>query len=254
MDNIMDFKDRVAIVTGAGSQRGIGVATCRILAYYGCNVAIADIDEEGAKENARLIEKEYGTKAIAVKVDLASEESIKAMVKTVADTFQGRIDILVNNAGISIPHTYDEISNEEWHKVLDINLSSMFFATREVLPYMKERKYGRVINVSSVSGRDGGHHGGAHYVTTKGAAVSLAKHYAKQVATENITVNCVAPGQCLTDGGGLKMEDRKPNPACPMLRRGGADEIAAGIVFLASNGASYITGVNLDINGGLYMP
>lgn len=253
MVKFMDFGGQVAIVTGAGSKRGIGVAACRQFAAYGANIAIADIDMEGATANAKEIEAEYGVKAIAVQVDLASEESIKSMVKTVADTF-GRIDILVNNAGISVPHTYDQISNDEWQKVLDINLSSMFFATREVLPYMLERKYGRVVNLSSVSGRDGGHHGGAHYVTTKGAAVSLAKHYAKQVATEGITVNCVAPGQCLTDGGGLKLEDRKPNPACPMFRRGEADEIAAGIVFLCSPGASYITGVNLDVNGGLYMP
>jgi NAD(P)-dependent dehydrogenase (short-subunit alcohol dehydrogenase family) len=249
----MNFKDKVAIVTGAGSKRGIGNATCRMLAGYGCDVVLADIDETGAVENAKSIDAEYGRKAIAVKVDLADENSIKEMVKTVMAKF-GRIDILVNNAGISIPHNYTEISLEEWNKVVSINLSSMFLCTREILPIMQKQKYGRVVNISSVSGRDGGHHGGAHYVTTKGAAVSLAKHFAKQVGADGVTVNCVSPGQCLTDGGGLKLEDRKPNPNCPMLRRGTADEIAAAIVFLASKGASYITGVNLDVNGGLYMP
>ncbi len=251
--NFMDFTGKVAIITGAGSKRGIGNATARQLAEYGCDVVIADIDEAGARKNADAIVKDFGTKAIPVAVDLASEDSIKTMIKTAMDTF-GRIDILVNNAGISIPHTYQEISVEEWNKVVAVNLSSMFISCKEVLPIMAAQKYGRVINISSVSGRDGGHHGGAHYVTTKGAAVSLSKHFAKQVAKDGVTVNCVAPGQCLTDGGGLKLEDRVPNPACPMLRRGRADEIAAGIVFLASEGASYITGVNLDINGGLYMP
>lgn len=251
--NFMDFTGKVAIVTGAGSLRGIGNATARQLAEFGASVVLADIDEEGAKVNADAIKADFGVEAIPITVDLASEDSIKNMIKQTMDKFS-RIDILVNNAGISIPHTYDQISVEEWNKVVAINLTSMFISCKEVMPIMKAQKYGRIVNISSVSGRDGGHHGGAHYVTTKGAAVSLSKHFAKQCGQDGITVNCVAPGQCLTDGGGLKLEDRVPNPACPMFRRGRADEIAAGIVFLASEGASYITGVNLDVNGGLYMP
>ena len=251
--NFMDFTGKTAIITGAGSKRGIGNATARQLAEYGCAVALADIDDHGAAENAAAIQRDFGVNARVVKVDLSDEDSIKEMIRTVKELF-GRIDILVNNAGISIKHTYDEISLDEWNKVVSVNLTSMFISCKEVLPIMIAQQYGRIINISSVSGRDGGHHGGVHYVTTKGAAVSLSKHFAKQVGTDNITVNCVSPGQCLTDGGGLKLEDRVPNPACPMLRRGRAEEIAAGIVFLASEGASYITGVNLDINGGLYMP
>jgi len=251
--DFMNFKGKAAIITGAGSKRGIGYATAKQLAEYGCSVLLADIDVVGARENAIAIVKEFGTKAVAAEVDLADENSIKSMVSQAIQEF-GRIDILVNNAGISIPHQYTDISVEEWNKVISINLSSMFIICKEVLPIMTAQKYGRVINISSVSRRDGGHHGGAHYVTTKGAAVSLSKHFAKQVGRDGVTVNCVAPGQCLTDGGGVKLEDREPNPNCPMFRRGKAEEIAAGIVFLASEGASYITGVNLDINGGLYMP
>ena len=112
----MDFEGKVAIVTGAGSARGLGIAACKQFAGYGANVVIADIDEEGAKANAKMIEETYGTKALAVKVDLCSEDSIKAMVKTTIDTF-GKVDILVNNAGVSIPHAYDEISLEEWNKI-----------------------------------------------------------------------------------------------------------------------------------------
>lgn len=250
--NYFDFHGRTAIITGSGSRRGIGVATARMLANYGAQVVLADIDIEGAKSNAQQIKEECGADAFACYVDLSSIESIRSMVTSTIDTF-GKVDILVNNAGISINHRYDEISLDEWNKVLSVNLTSMFLTTREVIPYMKKNGFGRIVNVSSVSGRDGGHYGGAHYVATKGAAVSLAKHFAKQVAEDGITVNCVSPGQCLTDGGGLKLEDRKPNPACPMKRRGTANEIAAAIVFLASNGASYITGVNLDVNGGLYM-
>jgi NAD(P)-dependent dehydrogenase (short-subunit alcohol dehydrogenase family) len=250
----MDFTGKVAIITGAGSKRGIGVATARMLAGYGCSVVLADIDGAGSAENAKSIDAEYGDgRAMAVKVDLTGEDSIRAMVKTVMDKF-GRIDILVNNAGISIPHDYKEISVDEWNKVLSINLTSQFITCREILPIMQKQKYGRVINVGSVSGRDGGHHGGAHYVTTKGAAMSLSKHFAKQVAEDGVTVNTVAPGQCLTDGGGLKLEDRRPNPNCPMLRRGEASEIAGAIVFLASGLSSYITGITIDVNGGLYMP
>lgn len=250
--NFMDFSGKVAIVTGAGSKRGIGVATCRMFAEYGCDVVLADIDEAGARENAAAIEADFKTKALAIKVDLTSEESIKDMVKQVMDQF-GHIDILVNNAGISIKRDFTEITLDEWNMVLAVNITSMFLTSREIIPIMQKQKWGRVINVSSVSGKDGGHHGGAHYVTTKGAAVSLAKHFAKEVARDNVTVNCVSPGQCMTDGGGFRLEDRKPNPNCPMFRRGRTDEIAAAIVFLASEGASYITGANLDVNGGLYM-
>lgn len=249
----MDFTGKVAIVTGAGSKRGIGIATCKMLAGYGCDVVVADVDEAGSAENAAAIEAEYGTKALAIKVDLTSEEDIKSLVKTVMDKF-GRIDILVNNAGISVPNYFTDITLAEWNKVLAVNLTSMFLTCREILPIMQKQKYGRVINLASVSGRDGGHHGGAHYVTTKGAAVSLSKHFAKQVAEDGVTVNAVAPGQCLTDGGNFKLEDRRPNPNCPMLRRGEASEIAGAIVFLASDLASYITGATVDVNGGLYMP
>ena len=246
-----DFTGKVAIVTGSGSKRGIGAATAKMLADYGSNVVLADMDLEGAVLNAKEITEKYSVKTLPVKVDLTSEESIIDMVKTVMDKF-GRIDILVNNAGISVPHHFTEISLDEWNKVLAVNITSQFLTCREILPIMQKQKYGRVINIGSVSGLDGGHHGGAHYVTTKGASSSLSRHLARAVAVDGVTVNTVAPGQCLTDGGGLILEDRKPNPNCAMLRRGEASEIAAGIVFLASEGASYITGVTLDVNGGLY--
>ncbi len=251
MKNYYDFTGKVAIITGAGSRRGLGVATAEMLAGYGCNVVLSDIDQEGNIFNANKIEEANpGVKALPVETDLTSEESIKAMIQKTMDTF-GRIDILVNNAGISIKHTIDQISLDEWNKVLAVNITSYFLTCREVLPIMQKQNYGRIVNVASVSGRDGGHHGGAHYVTTKAAAYGLTRHIAKAFGEYNITANAVAPGQMLTDGGGFKLEDRKPNPLCPLGRRGEAYEIAGAVAYLCSDVGNYLTGTIIDVNGGL---
>lgn len=253
MKDYMNFTGRVAIVTGAGSKRGIGFAAARIMAGYGATVIIADIDEAGGSENALQICTETGrdNAAYFVKVDLTSEDSIKAMTATVLEKC-GKIDILVNNAGISVPNAYTDISLAEWNKVLTINLTSAFLCCREIIPHMQAQKYGRVINVASVSGKNGGVLGGCHYTTTKGGMISMAKCIAKQVALDGVTVNCVAPGTVKTDGAGVPWEQKKPSES-PMKRRAETDEIAFAIVYLASEIASYNTGSTVDVNGGLYM-
>jgi NAD(P)-dependent dehydrogenase (short-subunit alcohol dehydrogenase family) len=251
MKNYMNFTGKVALITGAGSKRGIGVATARMLAGYGCDVVLADIDEAGASENAQQITKETGVRAVAVKVDLTQETSIKAMTERVLEDF-GKIDILVNNAGISVPNAFTDVSLEEWNHVLAINLTSAFLCCREIIPHMQKQKYGRVINISSVSGKNGGVLGGVHYTTTKGAMVSMSKCIAKQVALDGVTVNCVAPGTVKTDGAGIPWEEKKPSQSS-MQRRAETEEIAGAIVYLASEIAGYNTGSTIDVNGGLYM-
>lgn len=253
MKNYTDFTGKVALITGAGSKRGIGFAAAQIMAGYGATVIIADLDDAGAGENAKQICADTGRSdaAIAINVNLTSEDSIKEMTKTAIEKC-GKIDILVNNAGISIPTPYNEISLDEWNLVISVNLTSAFLCCREIIPHMQEQKYGRVINVASVAGKNGGVLGGAHYTTTKGGMISMAKCIAKQVAKDNVTVNCVAPGTVKTDGAGVPWEQKKPSES-PMQRRAETDEIAYAIVYLASDIAAYNTGSTIDVNGGLYM-
>lgn len=130
----------------------------------------------------------------------------------------------------------------------------IFLMCREILPIMQKQKFGRIVNTASVAARDGGHHGGAHYVTSKCATFGLTRHLAKAFAADGITINNIAPGQMLTDGGGLLIEDRKPNPLCTMGRRGEAYEFAGAACYLCSGVASYITGTSIDVNGGLVFP
>ena len=254
MKNYYDFTGKTAIVTGAGSKRGFGIATSLMFAGYGANIVVVDIDGEGAEFNAkRVMEENPGVKAIAVKAGLTSEADVKALVKTTMDTF-GRIDFLINIAGISVPHQLFEISLDEWNKVMNVNITSVFLMCREILPIMQKQKFGRIVNTASVAARDGGHHGGAHYVTSKCATFGLTRHLAKAFAADGITINNIAPGQMLTDGGGLLIEDRKPNPLCPMGRRGEAYEFAGAACYLCSDVAAYITGTSIDVNGGLVFP
>ena len=254
MKNYYDFSGKVAIVTGSGSKRGFGIATSLMFAGYGANVVLVDIDGAGAEFNAKRVEEENpGVKALAIQADLTSEKDVKALVQKTVDTF-GRIDFLINIAGISVPNKMLDISLDEWNKVMNVNLTSMFLMCREVLPVMQNQKFGRIVNTASVAARDGGHHGGAHYVASKCAAFGLSRHMAKAFAADGITVNCIAPGQMLTDGGGLKIEDRKPNPNCPMGRRGEAYEFAGAACYLCSDVAAYNTGISIDVNGGLVFP
>lgn len=248
----MDFHGRTAILTGGGSARGFGRCAALMLAERGCQMAITDLDEAGAKETARLC-RELGVKAEGYGLDVTNQEQIEKVFHEIHETF-GRIDILVNNAGITQKKTVIEMSLDEWNKIVNVDLTSVFLCCKAALPYMIEQGYGRIVNTSSVSGRNGGGvFGGAHYCAAKAGVIGFSKALGKEVATKGITVNCVAPGASNTDIGGNKYEN-KPHPTgVPMDRRGDAAETAAAIVFLASEHASFITGDTIDVNGGSYM-
>jgi 3-oxoacyl-[acyl-carrier protein] reductase len=247
----MDFEGKVAIVTGAGSQRGIGKATALCLARKGTAIVVADQNLAGARMVADEIEQ-LGGKALTVELNVTDEVSVQQMVRKTIEEF-GRIDILVNNAGITQPVKTIDTTAADWDRILAVNLRGAFLCSRAVLKTMIERKYGRIVNMSSVSGkRGGGVYGGSHYSAAKAGVLGFSKALAREVAEYGITVNCVAPGLIATDiRVGLSMEKEQAIwETIPMKRPGTAEEIAATVAFLASDDAAYITGEDIDVNGG----
>lgn len=251
---MFELTNRVAIVTGSGSKKGIGRTIALTLAKQGAAVVVADINMDGVHDTVNEITK-AGGKALGVELNVTSQLSIDAMVEEVLDAY-GRIDILVNNAGISQKVTVQDMSLEDITRVFNVNMFGLFLCTQAVLETMKKQQYGRIISLSSVSAkRGGGVFGGAHYSASKAAVLGFSKNLAREVAQDGITVNCVAPGLVNTEiWKSLPEEDAKNVIAgIPLGRPGETSEIAATIAFLASEEASYITGEEIDINGGSHM-
>ncbi|MED4071061.1 SDR family NAD(P)-dependent oxidoreductase [Priestia endophytica] len=251
---MFELKDRVAIVTGSGSKKGIGRTIALTLAKQGAAVVVADLNADGIQDTVQTIQNEGG-KALGVELNVTSKESVDAMVETVLNEY-GRIDILVNNAGISQKVTVEDMTVEDMARVFNVNMFGLFLCTQAVLEPMKKQKFGRVVSLSSVSAkRGGGVFGGAHYSASKAAVLGFSKNLAREVAVEGITVNCVAPGLVNTEiWKSLPKEDADNVIAgIPMGRPGETEEIASTIAFLASEEASYITGEEIDINGGSHM-
>lgn len=246
----MNFSGRTAIVTGGA--KGIGRGCCELLAQHGANVVIADMNLAGAQEVEKAL-KEKGCSVKAVQVNVKSVGDVRAMVETAADTF-GTVDILINNAGILHTTPIEDITEEEWDNIVAINLKSVFFATQAVLPYMKEKRYGKVLNLSSLAGRNGGIANGLGYSATKAGIIGLTRGFAARLAKYGINVNAIAPGS--TDTGIL---DTLPQEKIdelvskiPLGRFGKTEEIAGVAVFLCSDEASFMTGAIVDVNGGMY--
>ncbi len=250
----MSFTGKIAIVTGAGSARGIGRETALCLAEKGANVVVADLDLAGAETVAEEI-RALGREALAVQLNVTDEDSAQAMVAKVMARF-GRIDILVNNAGITQPITTLDMTAKDFRRILEVNLVGTFICSKAVIPSMAKNKYGRIVNLSSVSGkRGGGVYGGSHYSAAKAGVLGFAKALAREVVEDGITVNSVCPGLVATDiRKGLSDErEREIWKTIPMQRPGTPREIAEAICFLASEEAAYITGEDIDINGGSHM-
>jgi NAD(P)-dependent dehydrogenase (short-subunit alcohol dehydrogenase family) len=252
---MFELESKIAIVTGAASKRGIGRATALNLARQGACVTVCDIDEQLLKqvENAIRMEKRD---VLSIHADVSSASDVKHVVDETLKTF-GKIDILVNNAAINQPVTVVDMSEEDWDRVLSVNLKSVFLFCRAVVPSMIQRKYGRIINLSSVAGKTGCiSYGGAHYSASKAGILAFSKHLVREVSPYGITVNSITPGTIATDiRGGLesKEEQKAISEKIPCRRFGTPDEIAAVICFLASEEAGYISGEEIDVNGGVYM-
>ena len=241
---------QVALITGGA--RGIGYEIGLALAGSGACVALADLNGPGAQESAAQISK-TGLEAMAVSVDVSDPSEVKAMVERVVSQW-GRIDILVNNAGICPMTPFLEINAEEWDKVLAVNLKGAFLCSQAVVPMMRGQHTGKIINIASSAGQMGGIAVGLHYSASKAAILGLTKSLARLLAPE-IQVNAVSPSTTESemtrgwDDAAIANIVRQ----IPAGRLGRPADTAAAVVFLASDGAGYITGQTLSVNGGLFM-
>jgi 3-oxoacyl-[acyl-carrier protein] reductase len=247
----MSLEGKNAIVTGAG--RGIGKAIASALAQRGCQVVIAERLAELGEATAKEITNTYGQRSIAIPVDVGDLGSVKEMVEKALGEF-GRIDILVNNAGVTRDNLIMRMEESDWDIVMDINLKGAWNSCKAIIRPMMKQRYGRIVNISSVSGL-AGQMGQTNYSASKAGVIGLTKALAREVATRNITVNAVAPGFIPTALTVDLPADLKEAilKATPMGRMGTPEEIAYAVVFFASDEASYITGQVLSVDGGMVM-
>ena len=245
-----NFADQVALVTGA--SRGIGRQIALELSSHGAAVIVASRSQEDSEAVAESI-RERGGKSLAVQMDVGKPDQVESALALVEEHFE-RVDVLVNNAGITRDNLMLRMKDEEWRQVLTTNLDGVFYVTRKVVMGMLRQRYGRVINITSVVGQMG-NPGQANYVASKAGIIGLTKALAREVASRNITVNAIAPGFIETAmTANLKEQVRdqlKDN--VPLKRLGTVEDVACGVLFLASKEAGYITGHVLNINGGMYM-
>lgn len=249
----MRLLNKVAIVTGGAG--GLGKGICMALAEEGAKVAIiVNKNLEGGYQLAKDIWEKHQTETLVVKANVTSAQEVKEMVDTVYRRW-GRIDILVNNAGITTLKKIEEINEEEWDHVIEVNVKGHFLCAQNVIPYMKRQGYGKIINMGSLIGKNGGIISGGVYATSKGAIHSFTFALAKELAPYGIQVNAVAPGPIYTEMTRSMPAEKIKNMIeniIPLKRFGRAEEVGKTIVFLASNDADYITGEVIDINGGAY--
>jgi 3-oxoacyl-[acyl-carrier protein] reductase len=244
-----DLSGRAALVTGAA--RGIGLAIAQTLVTHGADTALVDIDAQALQTAVQTM----GERTLAVQADASLAEDVERAVASTVERF-GRLDILVNNAGICPMTRFAEISEAEWDRVLAINLKGTFLFCQAALPHLRcSGPQGRIVNIASVGGQMGGLAVGAHYAASKAGLVGLSKSLARLLATDGVTVNCVAPGTTETDLTTSWSEEVRHNVRgqIPLGRFAQPNEIAETVCFLASDRAAFITGATLDINGGLYL-
>jgi NAD(P)-dependent dehydrogenase (short-subunit alcohol dehydrogenase family) len=244
------LEKKFAVITGAASPRGIGKATARAFASNGARVAILDLNADAASAAAADIGPEH----IGLACDVTKKPDAERAIQQVLGKF-GRIDILVNNAGITQPLKIMEIQPDNYDAVTDVSLRGSLYMSQAVIPHMRSRKSGSIICLSSVSAqRGGGIFGGPHYSAAKAGILGLTRAMARELGGDGIRVNSVTPGLIQTDitAGKLTEEMKKEIlKGIPLNRLGEATDVANCILFLASDLSSYLTGVTLDINGGM---
>ena len=244
-----DTEGKIALVTGA--SKGIGRATALRLAEKGARVAVNYNTSAGEAEEVAETIKDLGGDAFTVRADVSKLEQVVAMVESVGDTW-GDIDILVNNAGIIDDGLLVRMSDEAWHRVIDTNLNGTFYCTRAVLRSMLRRRWGRIVNISSVVGIRG-NAGQSNYSASKAAIIGFTKSLAKEVATRNITVNAITPGYISTETVDGLPQDTKDRIMTwiPQGHFGEADDVAHLVAFLVGEKAQYMTGQVVSVDGGM---
>jgi len=243
------------VLITAGAQ-GIGESITKHFIASGANVAIHYFSSETIANQLVEEAQNKGQKAIAIAGDLTKEEDANALVeKTVAAL--GSLDILINNTGSLVARKLlDEMETDFWHKVMDINLTSMLFVTRAASPHLTKNEYSSIVNLASLAGRKGGHPGSLVYSTSKGAVLTFTRALASELGAKGVKVNAVAPGLILGTAfhntHTTKESAAATTASIPIGRAGNADDVARAVIYLASEYDGFITGATLDINGGVY--
>ena len=246
---MINHHNKTAVITG--SARGIGRAIANALAKDGANVAILDINAQGAKATAEAIKKEFNVRTWSAELNVMEKENVLKVFQELDQKF-GQSDILVNNAGITTNvHTITEMPMENWDKELSINLSGAFYCIKQVLPSMIKKKWGRIVNISSLAGASGGY-GQCSYASSKAGLLGLTKTIALECARYNITANAVLPGLVNTDAAAAIPENLRQRIAntSPGRRMAEPSEIANVVSFLASQEASYMNGAEIFVTAG----
>ncbi|QHM71764.1 SDR family NAD(P)-dependent oxidoreductase [Mixta intestinalis] len=246
----MLLQDKVAVITGAASARGLGFATAKMFASQGAKVVIIDLDAGASKAAA----SQLGSDHLGLAANVANEQQVNAAIEQVLAKY-GRIDVLVNNAGITQPIKLMDIKRDNYDAVLDVSLRGTLLMSQAVIPTMRRQRAGSIICISSVSAqRGGGIFGGPHYSAAKAGVLGLMKAMARELGPDNVRVNAITPGLIQTDitAGKLSDEMRQSILAgIPLNRLGDASDIAGAALFLASPLSAYSTGITLDVNGGM---
>lgn len=244
---MFDLTGKTALVTGATG--GIGGAIAKALHAQGATVGLSGRNEE--KLNA--LKAELGDRAHVFAADLSDSAAIDALIKSAEETM-GQIDILVNNAGLTRDGLSMRMKDEDWQQVIDVNMTATFKLAQAVQRGMMKRRWGRIINIASVVGVTG-NPGQCNYVASKAGMIGWSKAMAAEIASRNITVNCVAPGFIATAMTEVLTDDQKEkiNTTIPMQKMGASEDIAAAVAYLASEEAGYVTGQTVHVNGGMAM-
>ncbi|TMU88139.1 3-oxoacyl-ACP reductase FabG [Bacillus sp. BHET2] len=247
----MRLVGKVALITGAAN--GIGYAAAETFVKEGCHVALVDFNQDAGEEKAQQLNKMGTGKATFFQGDVADRSSVDSFVKEVKEHF-GKIDILINNAGITRDGMVHKLSQEDFQKVLDVNLTGVFNCTQSVLPHLIENGKGKIINTSSVSGVYG-NVGQTNYAATKAAVVGMTKTWAKELGKKGINVNAVAPGFTETSMVAEVPEKviDQMKAMIPLGRLGKPDDIAKAYLYLASDDSDYVNGTVLHVDGGIMM-